>query len=1320
MRLARGLLIFSYGLFTIAAQTLLFREFVTAFEGNDISVGVFFGSWFLWVGLGAILVRRWDRFAEALLHQVELLFLLYIPAFIAQLLLIVHVRELAGVASYDLLSVQTLVLWALVVNAPVSLVTGVLFPVACRWIERADALAVSRVYILEAAGSFAGGLAVTALLAWHVHTVRVFFLLALVLLLSVGGVSLAGLFALVRIARTRTIAFGVSLALALLAGAGIFTGSDDFLAQRLRALKWGKLLPREALAGAFCPAQAEYLYGEYGGQWVVVREGSACEALPNEEAAGRTTALTLCQNPEARRVLVVGSGLALCRSLLVLPQIEEVTWAHADGEYVRRLLEVVPPEFGVADQRLRPVTEEIRPYLRREQEHFDLAIVNLPDVTGSVFNRYYTLEFYQRLKASLRPGGVVAVSIAGGENVLGAELAGLGASAQMTLERVFGHLVLVPGDQTWLLASDSDDLTGDPALVRDHFASIPGAQKLFPATGLLSVYLPDRAAQARQSYAKTDLPPELLLNHDARPLTHLYGLLLAARQSGASVTRLVKLLAVSGWLPFIVPVLIFAALRTWALATSRRGRRPSSFDSSFLVFSTGWVGIATVITLMYSYETHFGSLYLYVGVISSLFMVGLTLGAMLVGALISRCHVHARVDMPNPGEEACLRERKHGTLLVTVLLVHGLLLAALAFALGAATAAPALAWAGHGFFAAAFVLSGLCCGGYWPIAAAQLAGGTLNPGEAGSRLETADHLGACLGGLATSLLLVPVLGIAVSLLVLIGLLLANLPAVALSWKRQAVALTDDGPGLRQVGYALFGVGACIVVCSNVLARAGARLEPSLPQSVVRALAPEQQTRQASVTLKDSGKRASYFTILDAEQKPAGYLFSSADFALEVRGFGGRFNLAVHVDAAGKLLDFLIVRSNETPSYLSLLQDWLASLKGKALFASEPFRGVQAVTGATVSSEAVLAALELSGQRFAVETLARGPETRGVVSGPARRWARYLPDPAGWYLLGAFVAALGVAHWGGFWSRLVVLGLTFVTGGVALNAQYSSEQIATLLSFDTPAARLTGVFLLAAGVPVLVLLFGNLYCGYLCPFGAAQELLGYVLPRRLKPAPGREEMRLARFVKYLVLVVLLVAFFLSRDRRTLAGDPLVSVFGLRTALSAWPAWMFGAVGAAVIGSLFYVRPWCRYLCPAGAFLSLLNHVRLLRRLVPAKWFGRCEFGLTASDHLDCLYCDRCRHTRLRTADFGLRIKEGTRRPAGLAGRPLVLGVVVAGLFVAGVSVSRFREVMPLVLEEPAPTLSAGGQPRDVDVQKIRTLIQQGQLSDRKAEYYQQAE
>ncbi len=1284
MKAARGLMIVAYGLVAIAAQTLLFREFVTSFEGNDIGVGVFFGSWFLWVSLGATLVRRWTRFAESLLRHAEMLFLLYIPAFLAQFLLIVRARELAGIASYDLVSIQTMVLGSMVVNAPVSLVTGLLFPVACRWIEQTHAFPVSRVYVLEAVGSFTGGIAVTALLAWHVSMVQVSLLLALVLAVPVA---IVGLFSP---AGSRRIAIVISLATAACISALLLTRTDAMLTRRIQEAKWSRLLPRDALRGAFLTAQAEYLYGEYAGQWIVMKEGSVCEALPNEEQAGRTAATVLCQNPQARRVLVVGSSLAMCNRLLMLPLIEHVAWAHPDTEYARWLMEILPGEYAVHDDRFHVVKDEIRRYLTDANGCFDLVVVDLPDVTGSASNRYYTGEFYERLKASLRSQGVVAVAIAGSENIMGAELASLGASTRATLATVFSHMVLAPGEQTWLIASDSHDLTDDPAAVRDRFAEIQGAQQVFPPTGLLSVYLPDRIAQAMSAYDKADVPQELSVNRDSHPLAHLYSLLLAARQSGVLVTRFVRLLASAGWLPFLIPVLVFVALRTLAMTDRFPNAGPSSFDSAFLVFSTGWVAIAMVLLLMYLYETHFGSLYLHIGLISSLFMAGLTAGGLFAGRLTAR----------QPGR------RSVHVLLVAVLLAHGIALATLAISsFGSWTGNGAsLLRSEHGVFALAFVLSGLCCGGYWPIAAAQLAPGTFNPGEAGSRLETADHLGACFGGLATSLLMIPVLGTRVSLLVVMGLLFANLPAaLAGLWRSETADVPATGTSFRRIGYVLFGLCACTVLGSNILMWANENLQPAIPQYAVAALAGEEQTRYASATLSDNDEKADYITIFDANEKPVGYLFSSAEFAPDVRGFGGRLNLVTRVDATGKLTGLLIARSNETPSYMEMLHGWLDSLKGKDLFGPEPLTGVNAVAGATISSEAVLAALRRSGRRFAVEVL-----QNAAPSGSGKPGA--VADTTALYLAAITVLTFLTIYRGGARTRPAVLILTFIVGGVVLNAQYSTEQIATLLSFDTPAPALTGAFLLVTGVPILVLLFGNLYCGYLCPFGAAQELLGHLLPRRLHPSPTRDEMRAARFIKYVLLAVLVVGFFVTRDRRTLAGDPLTTLFALRSARSHWPAWLPIVAGAALVGSLFYGRFWCRYLCPAGAFLSLLNRIRLLQRWSPPKWFGNCEFGLTTTDHLDCLYCDRCRHLA----------KSSTLASPRSAGGPLILSTVLVGLFVAGLSVDQFRLAAPQVLQEPTAAVGVAGQPRDVDTQRMRTLIEQGRLSNREAEHYKQIE
>ncbi|KPJ66811.1 MAG: hypothetical protein AMJ43_06960, partial [Coxiella sp. DG_40] len=1043
MRIARIALIFSYGIFSIASQSLLFREFVTAFEGSDISVGIFFGTWFLWVALGALLVYRAKILAEKFLSNIEFLFLGYLPAFILQLILIVQARELAGIESYALWSVRAILLLSIVINAPVSIITGMLFPILCRWFQSDSELPISRVYITEAAGSFVGGLGVTVLLGLGVNSMRVFFILALIVSLSAFFVQFAK-----RIMQsTRAV---IPYVLSFLPGVclllGLIGGADEALTRYIRVVKWTKLLPTEALAGSFQTAQAEYLYGLYHDQWIAIREGGVTEAIPDESTSGRIAAIGLCQKPDARRVLVIGSGLGLCREFLRLSQIEQVTWAHCDSQYVQKVNRFIPAKLRITDRRFYGLTGDVRGLLEKGKRYYDIVILNLPDATNSVLNRYCSLEFYQQIKESLRDDGVLEVRVAGGENIMGTELVNLGASMKLTLEKIFSRIVLTPGEETWFIASDSKSLTDEPATLRDRFARIRGGRDIFSPEALLSVYLPDRAASAFESYSGADLPEELLINRDSRPLTHLYSLLLAAKQSGAPITKFVKHLALAGPLAFFIPILVFIALRcVFILKTTQRGN-PSSFDSTFLVFSAGAVAIGIVIVLMYLYQTRFGSLYLHIGVISSVFMVGLTAGATAIRQLLVGGRKTAALKL---GPEI---------ILLVVIVLHTLILSAIAFWLTEQPGGSKVS--GHLIFAVAFFVCGLCCGCYFPLAARQLADFSFETGQAGSKLEMSDHFGASVGGLLTGLILVPVLGTKLTLFVFVLLMLANIPfAVLRLYKPEKVYSLDiTAFRFRSLGYILFGIGISVILCSNLLAYTGSVLRPSLPRYAAQALAGELQIKPASTIVSESSQKVNYFKVCKSQEnepeKITGYIFSSEDFAPEVRGFGGMMNLAIYVDDSGRLINFHIIRSNETPAYLELLSQWRGLLNGRGLFQLGSLAGVDAVTGATISSKAVLSALETSGKRFAGGVLGRalGPEIE-----EEGRKADYLPDIHGIYLISAFVLGLIIIYYGGFWSRLAILCFNLVLGGIVLNTQYSSEQIATLLSLQSPTIGSSGAF-----------------------------------------------------------------------------------------------------------------------------------------------------------------------------------------------------------------------------------------------------------------------
>jgi hypothetical protein len=121
------------------------------------------------------------------------------------------------------------------------------------------------------------------------------------------------------------------------------------------------------------------------------------------------------------------------------------------------------------------------------------------------------------------------------------------------------------------------------------------------------------------------------------------------------------------------------------------------------------------------------------------------------------------------------------------------------------------------------------------------------------------------------------------------------------------------------------------------------------------------------------------------------------------------------------------------------------------------------------------------------------------------------------------------------------------------------------------------------------------------------------------------------------------------------------------------------------------------------------VVILKRYLPAKKFGRCQFGLSGKDKMDCIYCDKCRYE-----DFG-----STKTEEQKAAKIFLTCVLVVAVLISTISVNRFLQVIPAGLDVGAVSAS-GGEPRDIDLQRVRTLIQQKRLSDKEADFYKKIE
>ncbi len=695
---------------------------------------------------------------------------------------------------------------------------------------------------------------------------------------------------------------------------------------------------------------------------------------------------------------------------------------------------------------------------------------------------------------------------------------------------------------------------------------------------------------------------------------------------------------------------------------------------------------------MYLYQTQFGSLYLHIGIISSLFMLGLFFGAAFIRFLLEKT-----------------KRIKPEAILTAALCIHGFILVAIAYwpsrQLGGSPAEKNIILdPTHLIFAAAFLICGLCAGAYFPIAARQFSDSGIRTGTAAAKLETADHIGASAGSLLTGLLLVPILGTKQSLIIFIILILANIPLAILKIFRPAPSLSAPKTisRLTKLGYTLFAIASTVVLCSNLLFAANSVVSAAGPvEQTARLLAPNLKIRSASAQLQKDTLR--YYKIFDSNEKIVGFIFSTEKLAPDIRGFGGKMNLAVFIDPDGRLIDFQIITSNETPEYLDLITGKKVLFKNRPLFAKNPFRETDAVTGATISYNAVTGTLQTAAQEFAHQVLGKNDQSAKSRNTTGEKSFDY----AALYLAGAAVASLIVIYTGGFRTRLIILLINFLVAGLIFNAQYSLAQITNLLSLNLPAVAFGAAFLIAVAVPILVIIFGNIYCGYLCPFGALQELLAFLTPKKLKPQPA-DVMRNLSFVKYLLLFIFVIAFFISRkNQSTLSADPLISIFSRSITLP-----VIFIVAVALVGSLFYTRLWCRTLCPTGAFLCLLNRLPLLKRFLPAKKFGFCEFGITPKEYADCICCDRCRHLPAETAQ---RLKTPAKTKT-VSSYILITIVAATAIFISVSTLNKLHQTIPAAFSEPQGVLPTAGQSKNANLQKIQTLIKQNMLSDKEALFY----
>lgn len=253
-------------------------------------------------------------------------------------------------------------------------------------------------------------------------------------------------------------------------------------------------------------------------------------------------------------------------------------------------------------------------------------------------------------------------------------------------------------------------------------------------------------------------------------------------------------------------------------------------------------------------------------------------------------------------------------------------------------------------------------------------------------------------------------------------------------------------------------------------------------------------------------------------------------------------------------------------------------------------------------------------------------------------------------------------------RIAYLLFTLVILGWVYNAQLSVVNILAMFN-----ALVSGfnwdyflmeplIFILWGSVAAALLFWGRgPYCGWLCPFGALQELLNKLAKKvRIKQVkvPWLIHERVWSF-KYLIFLLLFGVSLYSLDfaERLAEVEPFKTSIILKF-VRDWPYVLFAL--AVLIPGLFIERFYCRYLCPLGAALAIPGRLRMFAWLKRYRECGspcqRCANECMVQaihpegniDVNECLYCLHCQQVYYDDHACPVMIQKRLKRERSVAG------------------------------------------------------------------------
>ncbi|MBM3252556.1 MAG: hypothetical protein FJZ11_07260, partial [Candidatus Omnitrophica bacterium] len=506
----------------------------------------------------------------------------------------------------------------LFVLSPIALIDGTQFSFGCKLlssIKKQTASSIGGVYILEAIGMIAGGIIFTYVFLKFLNSFQISFILGLFSIISAILIYLTS-----NLKRNKIIIGILFLILALNLFIQI-SGRVNLLQKESISRQWTKenvVAYENSIYGNVTVIKNE-------GQFSFFSDGIPVVTVPTPDISSIEDFVhfPMLTHPAPKKILAISAAAGgIINEILKYP-VEKIDYAELDPLIIR-LIEKFPTELTekeLKDKRVNIKYQDGRLFVKNTKEKYDVVFINLGLPSSLQINRFYTKEFYEEIKRILNNKGIVVVKCSGSLVYIGDEQRNINALFLETLKKSFKYLRVIPGDTNIFIASSELKLDGISA------KDIIGWKDLYKIkTRLLTdFYIDYRLNPYWQIWFLESLggKTKSLINHDFTPRGLFYGLNFLYSLISPKTKYLFNIISKINFV--ILAGIILICNLTFILY--KKIRKSNNIPVPLFAGITGFAGITFQLVLILGFQAIFGFIYYWIGILTSAFMVGLTLGA---------------------------------------------------------------------------------------------------------------------------------------------------------------------------------------------------------------------------------------------------------------------------------------------------------------------------------------------------------------------------------------------------------------------------------------------------------------------------------------------------------------------------------------------------------------------------------------------------------------------------------------------------------------------------------------------------------------------